>query len=251
LALCLERQAPPTLGQVDLRDYYDDHWTHVPEGGVDFTRLQFVIDEVEPGERVLDSGCGPGFLAGMLLDHGCEVTCIDVSRVGPERTRARGVSNAQQVDLDTDPAPFEDGSFDTVVANSNLEHLFYMHRHIGELARLVRPGGKFIWLVPNIGHWRYRLWLLAGRFPYIPESPTDEYHIRYMTAYEGRKLLREAGLTEIRLRGHAGTWVRGLYPRLLVNRYSKRFFDPPYEALTRARPSVFARYLCFYALKPS
>ena len=76
---------------MDLRDYYDDHWTHVPEGGVDFTRLQFVIDALEPGERVLDSGCGPGFLAAMLRDHGCDVTCIDVSRVGPERTRARGV----------------------------------------------------------------------------------------------------------------------------------------------------------------
>jgi methionine biosynthesis protein MetW len=235
---------------VDLRDYYDEHWTHVPEGGVDYTRLQFVLDALEPGEKVLDSGCGPGFLAAMLRDHGCDVTCIDVSRVGPERTRARGVT-AQQVDLDTDRPPFDDGSFDTVIANSNLEHLFYMRRHVGELSRLVRPGGKFIWLVPNIGHWRYRLWLLFGRFPYIPESPTDEYHIRYVTAYEGRRLLRDAGLTDIRLRGHAGTWVRGLYPRLLVNKYTKKYFDPPYEALTRFRPSFFARYLCFYAIKPS
>jgi methionine biosynthesis protein MetW len=235
---------------LDLRDYYDEHWTHVPEGGVDYTRLQFVLDALEPGERVLDSGCGPGFLAALLRDHGCEVTCMDVSRVGPERTRARGV-DARQVDLDTERAPFDDESFDTVIANSNLEHLFYMHRHVGELSRLVRPGGKFIWLVPNIGHWRYRLWLLAGRFPYIPESPTDEYHIRYMTAYDGKRLLREAGLTRIQLRGHAGTWVRGLYPRLLVNKHTKRYFDPPYEVLTRARPSFFARYLCFYAQKPS
>jgi methionine biosynthesis protein MetW len=235
---------------VDLRDYYDDHWTHVPEGGVDYSRLQFVIDGLDPGEKVLDSGCGPGFLAAMLRDHGCDVTCIDVSRVGPERTRARGVE-AQQVDLDTEPAPFEDGTFDTVIANSNLEHLFYMRRHLKELSRLVRPGGKFIWLVPNIGHWRYRLWLLFGRFPYIPESPTDEYHIRYVTAYEGRRLLGDAGLTNIRLRGHAGTWVRGLYPRVLVNKHTKRYFDPPYEALTRFRPSFFARYLCFYATKPS
>ena len=137
------------------------------------------------------------------------------------------------------------------MANSNLEHLFYMRRHIRELARCVRPGGKFIWLVPNIGHWRYRLWLLAGRFPYVPDSPTDEYHIRYVTAYEGRRLLEDAGLKSIRLRGHAGTWVRCLYPRLLVNRYTKRFFDPVYERLVRARPSVFARYLCFYATKPA
>jgi SAM-dependent methyltransferase len=173
-----------------------------------------------------------------------------VSAVGLERTRTRGI-DAQQVDLDTEPLPFADGEFDAVVANSNLEHLFYMHRHIRECVRCVRPGGKFIWLVPNIGHWRYRASLLFGHFPYIPNSPTDEYHIRYVTAYEGERLLRDAGLTNIRLRGHAGTWVRGLYPRLLVNKYTKRYFDPPYEQLVRLRPSVFARYLCFYAVKPA
>ncbi len=235
---------------MDLRDYYDNHWSHVPEGGVDYSRLQYVVDGLRPGERVLDSGCGPGFLAALLVEHGIEVVATDISRVGVERTRARGIE-AYQVDLDSEPLPFPDGSFDAVIANSNLEHLFFIHRHVAECVRCVRPGGKFIWLVPNIGHWRYRLWLLAGRFPYIPNSPTDEYHIRYMTAYEARKLLRQAGLTDIRLRGHAGTWVRGLYPRLLVNRYTKRYFDRLYEPLVRLRPSLFARYLCFYAVKPA
>jgi methionine biosynthesis protein MetW len=207
-----------------------------------------VLDVLKPGERVLDSGCGPGFLAAMLAENGVDVVGTDVSRVGPERTRARGV-DAQQIDLDTDPLPFADGEFDAVIANSNLEHLFYIHRHVRECARCVRPGGKFIWLVPNIGHWRYRLWLLAGKFPYIPDSPTDEYHIRYITAHEGRKLLREAGLDDIHIRGHAGTWVRGLYPRVLVNRITKPWFDRFYEPLVRLRPSLFARYLCFYAVK--
>ena len=98
---------------------------------------------------------------------------------------------------------------------------------------------------------RLAVWLLGGRFPYVPNSPTDEYHIRYVTAHEARKLLEDAGLTKIRLRGHAGTWVRGLYPRLLVNKYTKRYFDPPYELLVRLRPALFARYLCFYAVKPA
>jgi methionine biosynthesis protein MetW len=234
---------------MDLRDYYDDHWSHIAEGEVDYTRLQLVLDALQPGERVLDSGCGPGFLAKLLTDNGIHVVGTDVSRVGVEKTRARGIE-AHQVDLDTEELPFEDGAFDAVVANSNLEHLFFIHRHVGSCVRCVRPGGKFIWLVPNIGHWRYRLWLLAGRFPYIPASPTDEYHIRYMTAYEARRLLREAGLLDIRLRGHAGTWVRGLYPRIFVNRLVKPYFDRVYEPLVRINPSLFARYLCFYGVKP-
>jgi methionine biosynthesis protein MetW len=233
---------------VDLRDYYDAHWSHVPEGEVDRTRLQLVLDWLEPGERVLDSGCGPGFLAEMIARSGADVVGTDVSAVGPERTRARGVE-ASQVDLDTDALPFPDDSFDVVVANSNLEHLFFLSRHVRELARCVRPGGKFIWLVPNIGHWRYRLWLLIGRFPSIPNSPTDEYHIRYVTAHEARKLLRDAGLHEVRLRGHAGTWCVGLYPRIFTSRYTKRFVDRLYAPLVRLRPSLTARYLCFYAIK--
>lgn len=235
-------------GEMDLRDYYDDHWSHVAEGEVDYSRLQLVVDQIEPGQRVLDSGCGPGFLAALLRDRGAELSATDVSRVGAERTSARGIE-ARQVDLDTERLPFDDGTFDVVVANSNLEHLFYMRRHVAECARCVRPGGKFIWLVPNFGHWHYRLWLLAGRLPTIPNSPTDEYHIRFTTAHEAKKLVVGAGLDLVSLTGHAGTWCRGLYPRLFTSRFTKPLVDPLYEPLVRLRPSLFARYLCLIARK--
>ncbi len=178
-----------------------------------------------------------------------EVVCTDVSAVGPERTRARGIE-AQQVDLDTDPLPFNDGEFDAVIANSNLEHLFFTHRHIAELVRCVRPGGKFIWLVPNIGHWRYRLWLLFGRFPYIPNSPTDEYHIRYMTAYEARKLLRAGRALEdqaARPRRHVRARPLSEVARQPCDQAATSILST--SLLVRARPSLFARYLCFYTVK--
>src|SRR4026207_2381123 len=206
---------------MDLRDYYDNHWGHVPEGQVDYSRLQYIVDAPHPGGRGLDSGCGPGFLAALMTEHGVHVVGTDVSSVGPERTRGRGIE-AFQVDLDTESLPFADGTFDTVGANPNLGHLFFMHRHIPECVRCVKPGGKFIWLVPNIGHWRYRTWLLFGRFPYVPNSPTDEYHIRYVTAYEGRRLLLDAGLTKIRIPGAAGTGGRGPVARCCCVRLGPR-----------------------------
>src|SRR5690349_11810958 len=108
---------------MDLRTYYDNHWSHVAEGEVDYSRLRMVLDTLEPGDKVLDCGCGPGFLAALLAEHGYDVVGTDVSAVGPARTRARGIE-AMQVDLDTEKLPFPDGAFDAVVANSNLEHLF-------------------------------------------------------------------------------------------------------------------------------
>ena len=52
---------PYTSTGVDLRDYYDNHWTHVPEGQVDYTRLRYVLDWLEPGSACSTRAAGPGF----------------------------------------------------------------------------------------------------------------------------------------------------------------------------------------------
>jgi methionine biosynthesis protein MetW len=233
---------------MDLSDYYDHHWRGLPEGEVDFDRLRMILGRVEPGERLLEAGCGPGFLAKLLRDRGAEVTGTDVSRVGAERTARRGLTTFQ-VDLDTRALPFPDQHFDTVVCNSNLEHLFYLDDNLNECLRVLRVGGKFIWMEPNTGHWRYRLWLLFGRFPYIPNSPTDPYHIRHLTAYEMTRLCERNGLVVRELRGHAGLWCRGLYPKWFYARGIARVVHAVYPTLVRLRPSFFARYLFVRAEK--
>jgi methionine biosynthesis protein MetW len=203
---------------------------------------------VRPGERVLEAGCGPGFLAKLLKDRGADVVGTDVSRVGTERTGRRGVPT-HHVDLDTMALPFPDQHFDTVVCNSNLEHLFYLEDNLNECLRVLRLGGTFVWMEPNSGHWRYRLWLLGGRWPYIENSPTDPYHIRHLTAYELTKLCRDNGCEVEELRGHPGLWCRGLYPRWFYARGIARVVHGVYPWLVRARPSVFARYLFVRATK--
>src|SRR4051812_8683513 len=233
---------------MDLCDYYDDHWTELPEGEVDFDRLSMIVSRIAPGEKVLEAGCGPGFLARLLQERGADVYGTDVSRVGAERTGRRGIPT-QQVDLDTTRLPFDDQSFETVVCNSNLEHLFYLDDNVAECLRVLKVGGKFIWMEPNTGHWRYRLWLLAGRFPYIPNSPTDPYHIRHLTAYEMARHCRRNGLEVKELLGHAGLWCEGLYPSWFYKRGIGRIVHTVYPWLVRARPSVFARYLFVRAEK--
>jgi ubiquinone/menaquinone biosynthesis C-methylase UbiE len=223
---------------MDLQDYYDHHWTELPEGEVDFDRLRMIVRHVEPGMRVLEAGCGPGFLAKLLKDRGADV-------IGTAR---RGVPT-RHVDLDTMTLPFADQSFDTVVCNSNLEHLFYLDDNVAECLRVLKVGGTFIWMEPNTGHWRYRLWLLFGRFPYIPNSPTDPYHIRHVTAYELRRHCERNGLVVEELLGHAGLWCRALYPSWFYARGIARVVHAVYPALVRLRPSVFARYLFVRAVK--
>ena len=233
---------------MDLQDYYDKHWTELPEGEVDYKRLQMIVSRVQPGEKLLEAGCGPGFLAKLLKDKGANVIGTDVSRVGTERTARRGIET-YHVDLDTMKLPFPDQSFDTVICNSNLEHLFYLEQNLSECIRVLRLGGKFIWMEPNTAHWRYRLWLLFGRFPYIPESPTDPYHIRHVTAYELRKLCNKNGLEVKELLGHPGLWCKGLYPKWFYMRGIARVVHAIYPTLVRLRPQFFARYLFVRAEK--
>ena len=145
--------------------------------------------------------------------------------------------------------PFADQSFDTVICNSNLEHLFHLEQNLAECIRVLRVGGKFIWMEPNTAHWRYRLWLLFGRWPYIPNSPTDPYHIRHLTAYELGRHCERNGVQVREVRGHAGLWCKGLYPRWFSRRGVGRIVGLVYPLLVRLRPSFFARYLLVRGVK--
>ena len=219
-------------------------WTHVPEGGVDYSRLQYVLDYLEPGEYVLDSGCGPGFLAGMLRDAGMNVVGTDVSRVGPERTRARGI-DAEQVDRDTVPPVCR-----RHVRRGDRQlqsRASLLHATTRPGARAVRPAGRKVRLARPEHRALAPPHLAARRpFPVCRDSPTDEYHIRYVTAYEGKKLLREAqGSNRSSCAGNAGTWVRGLYPRIPGEPLHEAHVRPLVRA-SRTPPSVLVRTLSVF-----
>jgi SAM-dependent methyltransferase len=89
--------------------------------------------------RVLEVGGGPGELAErMQKELGAEVSFLDISPRMVELARERGV-DAQVGDVQS--LPFEDGSFDTVVAAWMLYHVPDLNRGLGEVARVLRPGG--------------------------------------------------------------------------------------------------------------
>ena len=64
---------------------YDDRHSFVWKNGGDLIDLL----ELEPGERVLDLGCGTGHIAAVIADHGAEVVGIDSSpsMIAPARSR--------------------------------------------------------------------------------------------------------------------------------------------------------------------
>jgi SAM-dependent methyltransferase len=99
------------------------------------------VDEIRP-RRVLEVGCGMGQLAARM--HGeldADVVATDQSARMVELTRSRGV-DARVADVQA--LPFTEGEFDCVVAAWMLYHVPDIERALGEIARVLRPGGRLV-----------------------------------------------------------------------------------------------------------
>ena len=98
------------------------------------------------GLRVLDVGCGPGWYAEHLVDHGADVTAFDVTPRFVELTRARLGSRARVLQADlSKPLDFaDDAAFDLIVAPLVLHYVEDWGAMLAELARVLRPGGLLV-----------------------------------------------------------------------------------------------------------
>jgi len=103
---------------------------------------QGVVDLLAPqrGERILDLGCGDGYLTARLAALGCDVLGVDASAAQVEAARRLGVK-AEVVD-----ALFLDfeSEFDAVFSNATLHWVKDPDRAIANVFRALKPGGRFV-----------------------------------------------------------------------------------------------------------
>ena len=192
----------------DLADRYEQHhrerraegeFVFVPE------RIPLFQAAIGSGKRVLDLGCRSGALTRHLLE-GNEVVGLDVDRAALAKAEALGIEPVQ-ADVE-EPLPFDDGSFDAVVAGELLEHLQFPDALVSEIRRVLRPGGVIVGSVPNAFRLQSRLRFLRGRAP--EDDPT---HLHMFSARDVRELL--ADFADVQLEFVGGRYRR-LHPRLLA-----------------------------------
>jgi ubiquinone/menaquinone biosynthesis C-methylase UbiE len=130
--------------------------------------------------RILDAGCGTGATGGWLSKHG-RVVGADISsqalRLLRERYRA-----VEGVEADLAALPFDDATFDVVVAITVLYHVDDDRSAVRELARVLRPGGVTLHIEPSMPSLR--------RAHDAVVDGRRRYRIGELTA-----LLEDAGLT--------------------------------------------------------
>ena len=202
----------------DLSERYEQHHRERRDEG-DFVfvpeRIPVLVAAIGRGKRVLDLGCRSGALTLHFLE-GNSVVGLDVDPAALEKAAALGI---EPVQANVEEAlPFEDESFDVVVAGELFEHLQFPDALVAQIRRVLRPGGVLAGSVPNAYRVQSRLRFLRGKPP--EDDPT---HLRMFSATAIRELL--AGFAQVELH-----FVGGRYARL------------------NAR--LFARDLVFSAIRP-
>lgn len=163
---------------------------------VDYDRLG-----LEPGERLLDLGCGAGRHAFEAMRRGARVVAFDHDEAELKDVASMASAIANQSEMpqsgrstcvrgDATRLPFDDGSFDRIIAAEVLEHIPADDAAIGELARVLRPGGTIAvtvpaWLAERI------CWFLSDAY-HAPAVPGG--HVRVYSESGLRAKLRAAGL---------------------------------------------------------
>ena len=134
--------------------------------------FDLIVGWVQPGERVLDLGCGEGALLRRLIDErgvrgwGVE---IDVDKV--IAAIGNGI-NVIQSDLEAGLADFGDRAFEHVILSQTLQAM----RHTESIVlEMLRVGREAVVSFPNFGYWKHRRDVLNGRMPVSDDLPYQWY----------------------------------------------------------------------------
>lgn len=131
------------------------------------------------GAHVLEAGAGEGYGAGLMHQVAMSVVALDYD-AGAARHAATAYPHVPVVRGNLVQLPFVDGCFDLVVSLQTVEHLWDQEAFVGECARVLRPGGRFVVSTPN------RL-----TFP-----PGNLFHERELTGAELAELVSRHGHVE-------------------------------------------------------
>jgi arsenite methyltransferase len=159
----------------------------------------------QPGERILDIGCGPGFYVSELLEEvgsGGSVVGVDSSAamLGVAAGRCKGHANVAFHEAEVPSLPADDASFDRALCVQVLEYVQDVEAALAEMHRVLRPGGRLvIWDVD----WETVSWHSSDPDRMARVLRDWDAHLahaslpRTLTAQ-----LRGAGFDDVRMEGH-------------------------------------------------
>jgi SAM-dependent methyltransferase len=161
----------------------------------DYKRRTVELLDPQPGDRYLEVGTGTGTDALACAERfNVSVVGADASSVMIEEARRRGLAEA--VVADAHSLPFESESFDGAWADRTFQHLADPVAALGEMVRVVKPGGSIAVVDPDYG----------TQVVDVPDQELAQRVLRFRTdhglrngtlAHQMGRLFVQAGLTDV------------------------------------------------------
>jgi SAM-dependent methyltransferase len=198
--------------------------------------LRPLTRRLRPGARVLDVGCGSGALLHVLGRAGYHASGVEMSATAAAEAAAAG-ARVHVGSLES--AACADASFDAVTMIHVLEHLRDPVRALGEVRRVLRPGGWLLVEVPNIQSIAYALFGRRWQPLALPQ------HLFHFAPASLSRAVRVAGfgverVSQYSARVSAAAWARSVAPTLDPVQFRRR------DAAGR---SALTRKLAYLALQ--
>ena len=130
------------------------------------------------GKRTLDWGCNDGWGIEMMAKYGCEASGIDVSEHALDLARKRLGQDAELFLYDGKTSPIPSNQFDLVTSFQCIEHVLDYDKYLGEIQRVLKPGGIAVLTTPNA---------LIRLYPGM--KPWNPFHVREFSPDELQSLL--------------------------------------------------------------
>jgi ubiquinone/menaquinone biosynthesis C-methylase UbiE len=183
----------------DIADVYDQRYDHRDRGKQYYDHIaNAVLSQIGTGGDLLDIGCGTGLFIRRFLQHGGNVTGIDISSGMIQRARPIFptshfiVGNAEFL-------PFEADSFDSISSLLAFSYLTKPEQTLTDCLRILRPGGRLAvcTLGKNVFTSSLPALFVIGEKMKIRRVGVGKFTEHYYSAQEMYSLLEKAGYSEI------------------------------------------------------
>jgi ubiquinone/menaquinone biosynthesis C-methylase UbiE len=235
-------------------DFYDQKWrlnlkmtgdTPLAQTrGASPAFLPLLLRLVRQADKVLEVGCGTGYLAFAVARMGprsviaTDVSAVAVQAAQTHAARMAGPKPEFKTALAT-ALPFDDDSFDFVYSVEVLEHLHErdVPTHFSEVWRVLKPGGSFWVMTPsrNTENSVHERWGISASS--TPDEDIQDIHLKEWTYSELIPKVREAGFERLR-----SPWQHKFAQSMpLIPIEAKAFLESIIPFLPKAGRRIYAR----------
>lgn len=195
------RYYPETFFEYFDQDWHEERYRREAE---------YLADISMPGARLLDLGCANGDFPRHMRRRGWDIAGVEIGE------QARQIDDFEVHRCEFTEASLPDSHFDAVTAWAVMEHLHQPSLYFKRAAQVLKPGGRFVFLVTNFHSW-------GSRYLYREDLPR---HLYFFTEETVRRYLESAGLRLVKAdytnaiyELRPVNWLRYLWYRLILRRH--------------------------------